>query len=142
MIRRPPRSTRTDTLFPYTTLFRSCRRRVGERGLLVVVQAQQRARVQRRQDGRRPQDRGHGDLEPLALAALLLAPQHHRLRPRRPLAAVAAPRAALLCLHCRGVDWLLLGVLLASQADGWGRGTRCGLNGGRHSPTTPPSSFA
>src|SRR3546814_9879353 len=26
MIRRPPRSTRTDTLFPYTTLFRSvCR---------------------------------------------------------------------------------------------------------------------
>src|SRR3546814_4913161 len=27
MIRRPPRSTRTDTLFPYTTLFRSRRRR-------------------------------------------------------------------------------------------------------------------
>src|SRR3546814_8276727 len=26
MIRRPPRSTRTDTLFPYTTLFRSKRR--------------------------------------------------------------------------------------------------------------------
>src|SRR3546814_5182120 len=24
MLRRPPRSTRTDTLFPYTTLFRSC----------------------------------------------------------------------------------------------------------------------
>src|SRR3546814_7854926 len=27
MIRRPPRSTRTDTLFPYTTLFRSDPRR-------------------------------------------------------------------------------------------------------------------
>src|SRR3546814_10285524 len=27
MIRRPPRSTRTDTLFPYTTLFRSLARR-------------------------------------------------------------------------------------------------------------------
>src|SRR3546814_7298081 len=27
MIRRPPRSTRTDTLFPYTTLFRSSRHR-------------------------------------------------------------------------------------------------------------------
>src|SRR3546814_4709342 len=27
MIRRPPRSTRTDTLFPYTTLFRSASRR-------------------------------------------------------------------------------------------------------------------
>src|SRR3546814_7251330 len=34
MIRRPPRSTRTDTLFPYTTLFRSeedrCRQEEGE----------------------------------------------------------------------------------------------------------------
>src|SRR3546814_14928992 len=29
MIRRPPRSTRTDTLFPYTTLFRSHRGMVG-----------------------------------------------------------------------------------------------------------------
>src|SRR3546814_3798575 len=29
MIRRPPRSTRTDTLFPYTTLFRSGDRRTG-----------------------------------------------------------------------------------------------------------------
>src|SRR3546814_7031216 len=28
MIRRPPRSTRTDTLFPYTTLFRSVRRAI------------------------------------------------------------------------------------------------------------------
>src|SRR3546814_10611071 len=29
MIRRPPRSTRTDTLFPYTTLFRSLAARVA-----------------------------------------------------------------------------------------------------------------
>src|SRR3546814_13909037 len=29
MIRRPPRSTRTDTLFPYTTLFRSPRQKVS-----------------------------------------------------------------------------------------------------------------
>src|SRR3546814_7922993 len=29
MIRRPPRSTRTDTLFPYTTLFRSVLQRLG-----------------------------------------------------------------------------------------------------------------
>src|SRR3546814_1432150 len=37
MIRRPPRSTRTDTLFPYTTLFRSQRgsaRRPSGRGSL------------------------------------------------------------------------------------------------------------
>src|SRR3546814_3916349 len=35
MIRRPPRSTRTDTLFPYTTLFRSAEavlRDVGDAG--------------------------------------------------------------------------------------------------------------
>src|SRR3546814_7511246 len=31
MIRRPPRSTRTDTLFPYTTLFRSGRGGLGPR---------------------------------------------------------------------------------------------------------------
>src|SRR3546814_4513112 len=29
MLRRPPRSTRTDTLFPYTTLFRSFRLMIG-----------------------------------------------------------------------------------------------------------------
>src|SRR3546814_6090904 len=32
MIRRPPRSTRTDTLFPYTTLFRSARIRLDLEG--------------------------------------------------------------------------------------------------------------
>src|SRR3546814_6940710 len=32
MIRRPPRSTRTDTLFPYTTLFRSPGRADGGPG--------------------------------------------------------------------------------------------------------------
>src|SRR3546814_3748906 len=31
MIRRPPRSTRTDTLFPYTTLFRSIVPAIGVR---------------------------------------------------------------------------------------------------------------
>src|SRR3546814_2773689 len=31
MIRRPPRSTRTDTLFPYTTLFRSDQVTCGQR---------------------------------------------------------------------------------------------------------------
>src|SRR3546814_9317300 len=35
MIRRPPRSTRTATLFPYTTLFRSYR--IGYRGRLVAA---------------------------------------------------------------------------------------------------------
>src|SRR3546814_2087845 len=34
MIRRPPRSTRTDTLFPYTTLFRSKRASSNARSVL------------------------------------------------------------------------------------------------------------
>src|SRR3546814_8330215 len=39
MIRRPPRSTRTDTLFPYTTLFRSPHRLLWLRGAgFVTVQ--------------------------------------------------------------------------------------------------------
>src|SRR3546814_18484400 len=41
MIRRPPRSTRTDTLFPYTTLFRSTRRQPagagGARGTVASI---------------------------------------------------------------------------------------------------------
>src|SRR3546814_1287390 len=32
MIRRPPRSTRTDTLFPYTTLFRSAAPAIASTG--------------------------------------------------------------------------------------------------------------
>src|SRR3546814_5212211 len=47
MIRRPPRSTRTDTLFPYTTLFRSDSR-AGQTG-----QPQARATNLRQHPGRR-----------------------------------------------------------------------------------------
>src|SRR3546814_14271791 len=36
MIRRPPRSTRTDTLFPYTTLFRSGVEQQPSEHLLIV----------------------------------------------------------------------------------------------------------
>src|SRR3546814_5056124 len=45
MIRRPPRSTRTDTLFPYTTLFRS-------KGMIAVgVRVHQRTDPGGRGDG-------------------------------------------------------------------------------------------
>src|SRR3546814_7435657 len=55
MIRRPPRSTRTDTLFPYTTLFRSentgaggCRRLIlDERRLPADVPARPRQSARR-----------------------------------------------------------------------------------------------
>src|SRR3546814_6556350 len=54
MIRRPPRSTRTDTLFPYTTLFRSGfdlveqrreRRRPGKTLAIVVRQHREMTRA-------------------------------------------------------------------------------------------------
>src|SRR3546814_19592130 len=37
MTPRPPRSTRTDTLLPYTTLFRSIRRMVGVVAVMFAV---------------------------------------------------------------------------------------------------------
>src|SRR3546814_3930735 len=49
MIRRPPRSTRTDTLFPYTTLFRS-------------VDARQQAREDERRVERRRGRADHADM--------------------------------------------------------------------------------
>src|SRR3546814_1050632 len=51
MIRRPPRSTRTDTIVPYTTLFRS---RLGPGPHLVAGLLHVRVL------GRRRLDRGHG----------------------------------------------------------------------------------
>src|SRR3546814_12272683 len=46
MIRRPPRSTRTDTLFPYTTLFRSLP------DLVVIVEKADRAEAERHAQAR------------------------------------------------------------------------------------------
>src|SRR3546814_13487400 len=40
MIRRPPRSTRTDTLFPYTTLFRSFARDSGMEDFMIMARQQ------------------------------------------------------------------------------------------------------
>src|SRR3546814_6460256 len=46
MIRRTPRSTRTDTLFPYTTLFRSCATPVAE-GMKVFTKSPKAIAAQR-----------------------------------------------------------------------------------------------
>src|SRR3546814_3094569 len=82
MIRRPPRSTRTDTLFPYTTLFRSLRAGDG------IAQA-----ARRFVDG---QDRHAGGSAGGCRGARAGAPDHGRLnlRPiieRAPLRSGAAP---------------------------------------------------
>src|SRR3546814_6946235 len=52
MIRRPPRSTRTDTLFPYTTLFRS-------QAYLYLGRGAARDRLSARARPRRGGDRAH-----------------------------------------------------------------------------------
>src|SRR3546814_1975431 len=72
MLRRPPRSTRTDTLFPYTTLFRS----------LLAADLQQRdgsvdAHGGEEGDHQRPLQRGV-ELEQHRVAAV--RPQHQQRR--------------------------------------------------------------
>src|SRR3546814_7175277 len=63
MIRRPPRSTRTDTLFPYTTLFRS--------RLLLAVGARRHGAESDQADGRARGAASGGRGEGCGLAALL-----------------------------------------------------------------------
>src|SRR3546814_3813844 len=80
MIRRPPRSTRTDTRFPYTTLFRSgplegCRR--------AAVDGSDGGRGHRRR--RRLRCRGSGDRADLR-RRIVDAPRLHLSRRRRFLA--------------------------------------------------------
>src|SRR3546814_10184951 len=58
MIRRPPRATRTDTLFPYTTLFRS---HVGEHPAVGCVGAAIAHRQHRDLVAGRPLEKGIGD---------------------------------------------------------------------------------
>src|SRR3546814_15051831 len=52
MIRRPPRSTRTDTLFPYTTLFRSQRGPVRELRKIRLAEDDGSGLAQSRRHGR------------------------------------------------------------------------------------------
>src|SRR3546814_585700 len=69
MIRRPPRSTRTDTLFPYTTLFRSGS--LGQVVVLAVHDALEAAHrlLDRHEDARRAGEH-LGDMERLRQEAL------------------------------------------------------------------------
>src|SRR3546814_6494214 len=89
MIRRPPRSTRTDTLFPYTTLFRS-------RVLLPMISSRD---------------------EITAVAALLkrvrrdLASEGHEIAEHIPLGAMIEVPAAAIALpgFIDAVDFLSVG---------------------------------
>src|SRR3546814_17772905 len=82
MIRRPPRSTRTDTLFPYTTLFRS-RGDVGANGDFPVARRARRPvdRWQpRRDDPRHIAPRLWHPLQPRLLSLPAAVDRHHQRR--------------------------------------------------------------
>src|SRR3546814_13865783 len=91
MIRRPPRSTRTDTLFPYTTLFRSIKLRnlvtLRQIGIEIILAVEPRPFVDLRLD-RHP--RAHRLPDALAV--------RHRQHPRH-----------------RGVDQRYLRIRLGSE---------------------------
>src|SRR3546814_1100231 len=117
MIRRPPRSTRTDTLFPYTTLFRSvlgaalkrvrrpiCERRAGSgagAGPILPSDREGRAGV-----GRRAADHQHELFRPRESVGDRLQLSHDRghqlysvqLLLRQSLAHAPQPVSALLYL--------------------------------------------
>src|SRR3546814_1209838 len=65
MIRRPPRSTRTDTLFPYTTLFRS-HLRLGQGGMTAIAVVEGRS-----ERGRRPARAGRSEEHTSELQSLM-----------------------------------------------------------------------
>src|SRR3546814_15693111 len=77
MIRRPPRSTRTDTLFPYTTLFRSPRaphpRPVDPRGEDAAQGIHPRL-------GRQPDQPALGGRRPQAQAEVVFRPDRKSTR--------------------------------------------------------------
>src|SRR3546814_1095850 len=91
MIRRPPRSTRTDTLFPYTTLFRSL---VG--GGVLAVHGHARADC-RRGEVKHRQGSGfaHGSI-PLVLKDIADGPESRDREAHRELVAVSDRRVAAL----------------------------------------------
>src|SRR3546814_15236672 len=65
MIRRPPRSTRTDTLFPYTTLFRS---ELPLADLVTPARHAARREADDRHDRDQPGERGDQPVRPHDMA--------------------------------------------------------------------------
>src|SRR3546814_14124876 len=80
MIRPPPRSTRTDTLFPYTTLFRSHQSAKGQQTLVLLVDLGCEGGIFRRDIA------AHGVLKPrarLRRPGMLLPPDAIGIMPSR-----------------------------------------------------------
>src|SRR3546814_14400907 len=102
MIRRPPRSTRTDTPFPYTTLFRSPgrarREQAGQRGIAAEAD-------------------DDGGVEVADQVDRLSAPLADRARGLEPAdgAAMDAPRGQDLRFHLGRRAWTLQPTVVADE---------------------------
>src|SRR3546814_10583273 len=105
MIRRPPRSTRTDTLFPYTTLFRSVqtrgdRHQFGRRRRIEIGSAEARGALERtvlvEDDALVDQCRPRQEVSEVLRMAAIFGEVHHGSNLTRPDAAgnagAGAPR--------------------------------------------------
>src|SRR3546814_3214761 len=90
MRRRPPRSTRTDTLFPYTTLFRSECDRPGRRRLFGLYRAGSRGAGRDRPVPRQDLGRAKHDRHRRAMPAA--RPPRDGRRREAPARARTAPR--------------------------------------------------
>src|SRR3546814_1947532 len=120
MIRRPPRSTRTDTLFPYTTLFRSVdrphrlhrggrphRRTLRGRGgnapsFLLDRNADMGGIELPMSTPRRKQSRQYGQAVSLfSTSAIPSALMRPRSRPSRPASSFRSPSLSISAIACR-----------------------------------------
>src|SRR3546814_6809097 len=105
MIRRPPRSTRTDTLFPYTTLFRS-----------VEQQAQSSDRQQEQPES---EDPAFPDIVVEEPAELQFEDDQIDETEGELVVAVSNPRAALLEHEAKALGDLLSIMKFPSDAPEW-----------------------
>src|SRR3546814_1759672 len=104
MIRRPPRSTRTDTLFPYTTLFRSDRCEHDPHTLL-----HRRRRTGR--DGFGPAARTHRRRDPGARKARRLRSEEHTSE----LQSLMRISYAVFCLKKKTKDYINNNIMSSSR---------------------------
>src|SRR3546814_15154736 len=93
MIRRPPRSTRTDTLFPYTTLFRSVVHRLLDAGYVGFKH--------RKRGFGRCRDR-RGCLRRLHTLTSNATGDHHQPEENTKIAHVAGPRSGAIHTAAEG----------------------------------------
>src|SRR3546814_5797067 len=130
MMRRPPRSTRTDTLFPYTTLFRSNRTEFGDR-----LAAQQRTEI--RIAAAAGAEEGRADREMFNIVERDCGHHHrHSAKARSPMARQTM-RVAPPGRYCSGTASILTTLMLSGSAPALTACARACARSEGHPPDTP-----